>query len=225
MGLRDVPERSAAAQPTPIRAATNPRQETHEHREDPPHHRRDRPRALLLRRRHHRSDHQRKNKTAATSTTPKDSPRATTAKAEKPSAAAPTTPAHAKLGQPVRDGKFEFTVTAVKYGVAQVGGSALNKTAQGQFVLISVTVKNIGQEPQTFDGSNQTAKSAGGAEFDNDTTAEIYANSQSQTFLEKINPGNQVSGVIVFDIPKGEKLASLVLHDSMFSGGVTVDLT
>ncbi|GIH20983.1 DUF4352 domain-containing protein [Rugosimonospora africana] len=61
------------------------------------------------------------------------------------------------LNQPARDGKFEFTVTNVKYGVAEVGDQFLSKSAQGQFVEVSVTVKNIGDQPRTFAGSNQKA--------------------------------------------------------------------
>ena len=32
------------------------------------------------------------------------------------------------------------------------------------------------------------------------------ANTNTQTFLEQINPGNAVTGVIVFDIPKDGKI-------------------
>jgi len=139
-------------------------------------------------------------------------------------AKAAATPA-AKIGAPVRDGKFEFTVTAVKCGIAKIGDSVLNKTAQGQFCEVTLTVKNIGKEQQTFDGSNQQAFDAAGTKYSNDGTAELYANSASQTFLEAINPGNQVSGIVVFDVPKTTKLTRLELHDSAFSGGVSVDIS
>jgi len=40
------------------------------------------------------------------------------------------------------------------------------------------------------------------------------------------NPGNTVRAVILFDLPKGDRAvkAELELHDSAFSGGVTVSL-
>src|SRR4051812_47104283 len=59
----------------------------------------------------------------------------------------------AKIGQPARDGKFEFTVKSAKCGVAKVGSSMLGEKAQGQFCLITVNVKNIGKEPQTLSDS------------------------------------------------------------------------
>jgi hypothetical protein len=131
----------------------------------------------------------------------------------------------AKIGQPARDGKFEFTVKSSKCGVAKVGSSMLGDKAQGQFCLITINVKNIGKESQMFDGSSQKAYAANGTEYSSDSGAAIYANENAETFLNDINPGNQVTGVVVFDIPKNVKLTKLELHDSAFSGGVTVALS
>ncbi|MEH0972795.1 DUF4352 domain-containing protein [Micromonospora sp. CPCC 205546] len=131
----------------------------------------------------------------------------------------------AKIGQPARDGKFEFTVKSSKCGVAKVGDSVLGEKAQGQFCLVTINVKNIGKESQMFDGSSQKAYAADGTEYSADTGAAVYANQNAETFLNDINPGNQVTGVVVFDIPKKVKLTKLELHDSPFSGGVTVALS
>ncbi|MFB9547363.1 DUF4352 domain-containing protein, partial [Micromonospora sagamiensis] len=95
---------------------------------------------------------------------------------------------------------------------------------QGQFCLITVNVKNIGKEAQMFDGSSQKAYAADGTEYSADSGAAMYANKNAETFLNDINPGNQVTGVVVFDIPKNVKLTKLELHDSPFSGGVDVTL-
>jgi hypothetical protein len=126
------------------------------------------------------------------------------------------------LNQPVRDGKFEFMVAKVECGIPSVGDQYLGKSAQGQYCEATVTVKNISSQPKTFDGGAQKAKGTNGQTYDDDTLAEIYANSQDQTFLDEINPGNQVTGILVFDIPKDAKITQMELHDSSFSGGVTV---
>ena len=131
----------------------------------------------------------------------------------------------AKIGDPARDGKFEFTVKSSKCGVKKVGSDLLGAKAQGQFCLVTVKVKNIGKKSQMFDGSSQKAYAADGTEYSADGAAGIYANENAETFLNDINPGNQVTGVVVFDIPKDVKLTKLELHDSPFSGGVTVSLS
>jgi hypothetical protein len=134
----------------------------------------------------------------------------------------PAGKAAAGLNTPVRDGKFEFVVKSVTCGKPTEGDSALGKQAQGQFCELAVSVKNIGNKPQTFSGSSQKARGSTGATYADDTEAELYANQNAQTFLQDINPGNQVAGVLVFDIPKDAKITSVELHDSPFSGGVTV---
>ena len=131
----------------------------------------------------------------------------------------------AKIGDPARDGMFEFTVQKVKCGVSKVGNDFLNEKAQGQFCLVTVKVANIGKEPRTFTDSNQKAFGADGAEYATNAVAGMYANEKNETFLNEINPGNQVTGVLVFDIPKNATLAKIELHDSAFSGGVTVELS
>jgi len=125
------------------------------------------------------------------------------------------------VGDKVRDGKFEFTVTELEDGVQQVGDEFLNEKAQGQFVLVHMTVKNIGDEAQLFDGSSQNLVDTKGRTHSADSEAGIYLD-ESNSFLNEINPGNKVDGVVVFDIPKNATPATLELHDSMFSGGVQV---
>ncbi|MFE9691915.1 DUF4352 domain-containing protein [Micromonospora sp. NPDC005806] len=149
---------------------------------------------------------------------------ASTSKADAGSAKGDAKPKTAKIGQPARDGKFEFTVKSSKCGVTKIGTDLIGAKAQGQFCLVTVNVKNIGKESQMFDGSSQKAYAANGTEYSADGGAAIYANKNAETFLNDINPGNQVTGVVVFDIPKNVKLAKLELHDSPFSGGVTVSL-
>lgn len=131
--------------------------------------------------------------------------------------------AGAGLGTPVRDGKFEFTVTKVEVGPARIGSDVLGQTAQGQFILLHVTVGNIGDVAQLFSDSSQKLYDAQGRQFSSDTTAAIYLD-DSQSFLKEINPGNQVNGIVVFDVPKDAKAVRVELHDSPFSGGVSVTL-
>ncbi len=140
--------------------------------------------------------------------------------------AATASPSTAKaapgLGDAVRDGKFEFVVSRVSCGHSSVGDTSigLGETAQGQFCLAKMTVKNIGDEAQTFDDTAQLAFDDAGKQYSANTMADIEINSDS--WQADINPGNKITGTVVFDIPKSKKIAKLELHDSIFSGGVTV---
>ncbi|GIF51733.1 Mpr protein [Asanoa ferruginea] len=129
------------------------------------------------------------------------------------------------LNQAARDGKFEFKVSKVKCGAATIGPELLKQEAQGVFCLVDVTVRNIGNKAQLFDGSSQKAFDGDGTEFSHDSAAALYANDGTDVFLEEINPGNRINGTLVYDVPKGTKLTTIELHDSPFSGGVTVRLS
>ncbi|GIF09385.1 DUF4352 domain-containing protein [Actinoplanes siamensis] len=149
--------------------------------------------------------------------------------AEGPAAIAPKKTEEAKddtpgLNQPAADGDFQFKVTGVKCGVSKVGTSLLGQAAQGQFCLISVQVKNIGKEAQTFLDSAQKAYDAKKVQYSVDSSAALYTNDDQQILFAEINPGNTVKGKLVFDVPEGTKLTSLELHDSPFSDGVRVSL-
>ncbi|HEX5456108.1 MAG TPA: DUF4352 domain-containing protein [Candidatus Saccharimonadales bacterium] len=136
-------------------------------------------------------------------------------------------PATAKIGQPVRDGKFEFTVKGMKCGEKSVGNEFIKAKAQGQFCRVSLTVKNIGDEAQTLDGSSQYAFNASGQKYSADDEAAIDAdidNNSGSTWYNDINPGNTVKGDLFFDVPAGVKPVKVELHDSAFSNGVEVDL-
>jgi hypothetical protein len=126
------------------------------------------------------------------------------------------------VGTAVRDGKFRFTVTKVNCGRTLIGSADFGAKAQGEFCLVSLTVKNIGDKPQTLLGDNQKLF-IGKREYSADTEAGIYLD-ESKSFIEEINPGNTLKGVVVFDVPKGAKPDKIELHDSAFSGGVDVRL-
>jgi hypothetical protein len=130
----------------------------------------------------------------------------------------------AKIGEAARDGKFEFVVKSIKCGKTSVGSDFLTQEAQGQYCLLGVSVKNIGDEKQSLLSSNQYLFNAQGQKYSADDTATLYAAPDSSSWYSDINPGNSVSGVIVFDIPKDQIPTRAELHDSAFSGGVSVDL-
>ncbi|WP_327045399.1 DUF4352 domain-containing protein [Microbispora sp. NBC_01189] len=146
------------------------------------------------------------------------------AKPKKPRTGDPEQPQAPGLGDVVKDGKFAFKVTKVDKGLSQVGESFTVSKAQGQYILVHLTVKNIGDEAQLFSDSAQKLVDARGRTFDADSGAAAIGLKDSNAFLNNINPGNSVKGILLFDVPKNLTLRSVELHDSIFSGGVTVSL-
>lgn len=134
------------------------------------------------------------------------------------------TPITAAIGTPVRDGKLEFTVTDVERPGNTIGPDFMDATAQGEFVIVRVDVTNIGDVAQMLDSSSQVLFNDTGQEFSPSSAIFVLEDAQ-KAFLENINPGNRIAGApLLFDIPPGTVLASIELHDSPFSGGVSVSL-
>jgi hypothetical protein len=137
-------------------------------------------------------------------------------------------PQAAKIGSPARDGKFQFTISSVSQAKS-VGDTAngLGDTAQGEYTILHVSVANISSQSQTLDDSSQYVYDASGRKYDASTSADIDLNSVSgsnSVFFNNINPGNTVQGQLAFDMPAGVHAVKAELHDSAFSGGVTVNL-
>jgi hypothetical protein len=150
------------------------------------------------------------------------------------SAAASKTPAKttskpeaklAKIGEAANDGKFSFTVNSFKCGETSVGDQYLSKNAQGQYCRLNISVKNIGNEAQTLDTDSQYLYNASGQKYSSDSTATVYAAPSSNSpWYASVNPGNTITGDILFDVPKDSVPITAELHDSALSGGVKVSL-
>uniref|UniRef100_A0AAU8GPC5 DUF4352 domain-containing protein n=1 Tax=Mycobacterium phage Stink TaxID=3136630 RepID=A0AAU8GPC5_9VIRU len=137
-----------------------------------------------------------------------------------PKSSAPSSePAATELATTARDGKFEFEVLDINTAPSVTDASGyLTETAQGTYVIVTMSVRNIGDRQQSYFGNNQKLVDVTGRQYGTDTTATVYAN-PSNSVLGEINPGNSIEAKAVFDVPAGTRLSALEVHDSMLSGG------
>jgi hypothetical protein len=133
-------------------------------------------------------------------------------------------PTTAEIGEKVRDGGYQFTVTKVTCGVKRVGDQYLGEKAQGQFCMVKLRVKNVSKEPIDFSDENQALVDTKGKQYSADDEAWIYID-DSDPYGE-INPGNTLKTTVPFDISKRAKPDYLLLKAGVwgFSEGVRVKL-
>jgi hypothetical protein len=134
----------------------------------------------------------------------------------------PAAPERPGLNTPVRDGKFEFVVLSFSCGHTSVGAEWWTDQPQGQFCVAEMRVSNISTEPQRFADGVQKAIGPEGNVYAADTGAGVVANGNGEAVWNVVNPGNALTVKVVWDIPTTASVATLELHDSGFSGGVTV---
>ena len=129
----------------------------------------------------------------------------------------------AGLGDPVRDGQFEFVVRSVDCGARSVGEDLGRRRALGQFCMVGLRVENTGGEGRTFGGGQQDLFDDVGTRHDPDLDA-TFRHGDGQLLSTHLNPGQRLEGTLVYDVPDPVGLARVELHDGLFSGGVSVAL-
>jgi hypothetical protein len=127
------------------------------------------------------------------------------------------------LGDPVRDGQFEFVVRSVDCGVRSVGRGLAAKRPLEQFCLLALGVENTGTEGRTFGGGSQYLFDAAGKRHDPDLDATVR-HGDGRLLSTHLNPGQRLQGTLVYDVPDPLDLARVELHDGPFSGGASVEL-
>ncbi|GAA2534084.1 hypothetical protein GCM10009860_12850 [Microbacterium mitrae] len=130
--------------------------------------------------------------------------------------APPAEPEVPGLNTPLTVGEFEFTVTGSAELGATIGEEPLSHTAQGVFLQVDLSVKNIGNKSETFFDSYVTLVDVEGKQYDADSMASIYLDSAA-TWALGINPGNTMAGPVVFDVPAGTVAEFLMVKDNMFA--------
>jgi hypothetical protein len=130
----------------------------------------------------------------------------------------------AGLGDPVRDGQFEFVVGSVDCGARSVGEGLGRKQALEQFCLVELEVENTGTEGRTFGGGQQFLFDGDGNRHDPDLDA-TARHGDGRLVSTHLNPGQRLAGTLVYDVPDPIALSRVELHDGPFSGGISVELT
>lgn len=132
----------------------------------------------------------------------------------------------AKIGSTVNDGDLAFTVQSVDTAQT-VGNSFSQKTAQGQYVILTVKIQNNGKDTKTINASDFTVVDSQGRKYDYSTdgqTAMEMTDGSTSFFLQQIQPSLSVTGKIVFDVPASATGLKLMAQGDIFNNPVSIDL-
>lgn len=139
--------------------------------------------------------------------------------------AAPERAAPAEKLITASEGTLTVTVGATRCGLPTVGPADLPLTPEGEFCLVDMGVRNTGKEPRLLDPGAHRALDDRGRSHRVAEQAAVLLNDRDPSLLGEIPAGESRQGVVPFDVPKGARLTTFVLHKSPHSTGVRVPLT
>lgn len=132
----------------------------------------------------------------------------------------------AKIGEVIQSGDLAFTANSIKE-YQSLGNSYTKKDAQGIFKVISLKIENKGKETKMIDSSMIKLRDNQGRTFERSIdgqTAKGMAQGQVDLFLQQVQPGLNVIGEIVFDVPADAQGLTLEVKGSMFAQSVDIQL-
>jgi len=134
--------------------------------------------------------------------------------------------ATAPRSSPVRaatDGKLRFELLRTRCGIERLG-TVLVKQAEGQLCVLSLRVRNVGDESRRVFVGSQVLSDARGNEYKADEGAGWY-HAPAGRWGAELNPGIVVQGDLVYDVPDGVTFTALTVRDSFLSRGTRLPLT
>jgi len=106
----------------------------------------------------------------------------------------------AKIGDALKVGDLVFTVNDAAM-TTELKSPLGNKT--GNWMVVTVTVKNESKEAVTIDSSFFKLLESDGTVYETDSDGLMYLDTNDNFFLEKINPKLEKQGKVLFAIPDG----------------------
>jgi hypothetical protein len=105
-----------------------------------------------------------------------------------------------KVGDRVVVGERAYTITNVRTA-SSIGDDFTKKEATGIYVIVTMTIENIGKETGTMSTNDVKIIDSQGRTFESDSSA--WASLKDNILLKQIQPGLPVKGETIFDVPKG----------------------
>ena len=129
---------------------------------------------------------------------------------------------HSKLPGSATLGSFKYTFSSIDCKKTKLGSGYLTTKADGVFCIVSTTAKNISSKSDYIGDSDIYLIDSQGNQFEHDSGTSMYLD--GAFFLDKVSPGNQKKGFLVYDVPKSTKAVKILLDGGLFGTTSEVSL-
>lgn len=106
------------------------------------------------------------------------------------------------IGQEVKIGHFVYVVNGISFK-KRIGDDIINETADGVYLLINLSIKNISKETKMLDNSSfvLTDKNNVKYEYAMNASATLELSGYKTLFLKECQPSILTKGWLVFEVP------------------------
>jgi hypothetical protein len=110
-------------------------------------------------------------------------------------------PTYYSVGDKVTVGDIAYTVNDARTA-SSVGNSFASEQADGIFIIVDLTIENMGDESADISSSYIKVIDSQGRTFESDEGAWIYLD--NNLLFKQLQPGLPTNGQTIFDVPEGE---------------------
>ncbi|MCI0698961.1 DUF4352 domain-containing protein [candidate division KSB1 bacterium] len=130
----------------------------------------------------------------------------------------------AKIGVVVNVEHFVYRVDNVSF--KKTVGDFFQETADGIYLIVSLSIKNVSNETRTLDGSMFKLINSQGHEFEHSTNGStaLEMSGQKSLFLKQCQPNIQTAGKLIFEVPDANDRYTLKVSGGFWTGK-TADIT
>ncbi|MDE7073612.1 MAG: DUF4352 domain-containing protein [Odoribacter sp.] len=116
------------------------------------------------------------------------------------------TPQEITVGTPVQIGNFVYQVNDFSFRKS-VGNEFMQETADGIYLLVDLSLKNIDNESHTLDNSLFSITDLGGNKYEYSTNASttLEMSGYKTLFLKQCQPNITTRGILIFEVPQKGK--------------------
>ncbi len=122
------------------------------------------------------------------------------------------------IGETIRAGNWEYRINRVQQAKTLSWGTSGDKAqAKGTFLLVYMTVKNIGSKNSALDASNYQLKDANGTAYNTTNLSQVASfirSSKMANFGDQISPGQSLNTLLIFDLDSNAKSLTLYLNQA-----------
>ncbi len=124
-----------------------------------------------------------------------------------------------EIGAIVKVGNFEYKVNSYNFEKS-IGNDFYSKTADGVYLIINLTIKNVSKESRTLDGSMFYLYDSRGTKFEYSTegATALELVTDKTMFLKDFHPNIPTEGQIVFEVPSADDHYLLQVTGGFWSG-------